>query len=355
MGSIVRYGIIGGGTMGQEHVQNIRLLPDAELAAVADPHGPSLDVVRALTDGPLETYDDYRVMLEDAALDAVIIATPNYTHVNVLDDVLKTDKAILVEKPLCTTLEDCRRIEQAVRCRPGLVWVAMEYRYIPPVSRLIEEVRKGTAGKLRMLSIREHRFPFLEKVGDWNRFARNTGGTMVEKCCHYFDLMRLIVQDRPVRIYASGAQDVNHLDERYDGEVPDIIDNAFVIVDFEKGCRAMLDLCMFAEAAPNQEEIVATGDLGRIACTVPDSDVVIGRRNPTRIEREHIPVDEQLLAAGHHHGSTYFAHQAFLKALSNGGQAEVSVHDGLYSVAMGLAAEKSIVEGRPIKMTELGL
>ncbi len=351
----IRYGIIGGGTMGQEHVQNIRLLPDAELAAVADPHGPSLDAVKELVDGSVEIYDDYRVMLEKSSLDAVIIATPNHTHFDVLGDVLKTDKAILVEKPLCTTLADCRRIEKAAQARRELIWVAMEYRYIPPVSRLIEEVHKGTAGQLRMLAIREHRFPFLEKVGDWNRFAGNTGGTLVEKCCHYFDLMRLIVGDRPVRIYASGAQDVNHLDERYGGESPDIIDNAFVIVDFEKGCRAMLDLCMFAEAAPNQEEIVATGNLGRIACTVPDSEVVIGRRNPTRMAREHVAVDRAVLAAGHHHGSTYFAHLAFLKALRTGGQAEVSAMDGLHSVAMGLAAEQSIVEGRPIEMSELGL
>jgi predicted dehydrogenase len=48
-----------------------------------------------------------------------------------------------------------------------------------------------------MLTIREHRFPFLSKVGDWNRFNRNTGGTFVEKCCHFFDLMRLILKLGP--------------------------------------------------------------------------------------------------------------------------------------------------------------
>ena len=59
---------------------------------------------------------------------------------------------------------------------------------------MIEEIHKKTIGELKMLSIREHRFPFLVKVNDWNRFAKNTGGTLVEKCCHFFDLMRLIVQ-----------------------------------------------------------------------------------------------------------------------------------------------------------------
>ena len=101
-----------------------------------------------------------------------------------------------------------------------------------------------------MLHIRERRWPFLPKVGDWNRFARNTGGTMVEKCCHFFDLMRLITGDELVRVYGSGAQDVNHLEERYGGAARDIIDNAFVTVYFAGGDRALLDLCMFAEASP---------------------------------------------------------------------------------------------------------
>jgi predicted dehydrogenase len=135
------------------------------------------------------------------------------------------------------------------------VWVAMEYRYIPPVQRLIEAVHAGETGVPRMISIREHRFPFLKKVGDWNRFEAKTGGTLVEKCCHFFDLMRLIARAEPVRVYASGSADVNFRDEDYDGRRPDILDNAFVVVDFDNGLRAMLDLCMFAEGSNWQEAI----------------------------------------------------------------------------------------------------
>ena len=117
-------------------------------------------------------------------------------------------------------------IAKAAEDYPALFWVGLEYRYMPPVTRFIERVQAGETGAVRMMSIREHRFHFLPKVGDWNRFNRNTGGTLVEKCCHFFDLMNLIADSRPVRVMASGAQDVNHLDESYDGEVPDILDNA---------------------------------------------------------------------------------------------------------------------------------
>ena len=353
----VRYGIIGGGDMGREHIRNVALLDGAEVAAVADPFEPSLSAAHRLAGRNALPFADYRELLADAPVDAVVIATPNHTHAEVLGAVLETGKAILVEKPLCTTVEDCRRMEEAAaRRRGGLVWVGMEYRYMPPVTRLVEAVHRGAAGRLRMLHVREHRRPFLPKVGNWNRFARNTGGTMVEKCCHFFDLMRLVVRDEPVRVYGSGAQDVNHLDERYDGETPDVMDNAFVIVDFAGGCRALLDLCMFGEAAPAEEEIAATGDRGRVACTVPASELITGERTAGRRQQVTvIDVPPGPLAAGSHHGSTWFEHRAFLAALRDGTPPAVSLHDGLAAVAMGVAAERSIAERRPVEMAELGL
>ena len=90
------------------------------------------------------------------------------------------------------------------------VSVAMEYAHMPPVARLIEEVHAGTAGTPRMMAIREHRFPSLKKVGDWNRFNARTGGMLVEKCRHFFGLMRLTLRADPVRVYASAGADVNH-------------------------------------------------------------------------------------------------------------------------------------------------
>jgi len=210
--------------------------------------------------------------------DAVVIATPNHTHHDVLLDLLPTDLHLLVEKPLCTTVPDCRRVLDAAEGREAVVWVGLEYRYMPPVARLVREVRAGAVGRVRMVHLREHRFPFLPKVGDWNRFSRNTGGTLVEKCCHFFDLMAHIVGERPERVMASGAQDVNHLDERYDGEVPDILDNAYVIVEFPGGARGLLDLCMFAEGSAHQEEVVVVGDVGKVEAFLPDSTLRTGRR-----------------------------------------------------------------------------
>lgn len=81
--------------------------------------------------------------------------------------------------------------------------------------------------------------------------------------------MRLILADDPVRVMASAGQAVNHRDERYGGEAPDIWDHGYVIVDFARGARAMLDLCMFAEGSRYQEELAAMGPAGKIEAHVP--------------------------------------------------------------------------------------
>ncbi len=361
MGETIRYGIVGTGMMGAEHIRNIALLPDARVTAIADPVATSLgwarDALGAEADGVV-AFDSAEAFAEAAEVDAVVIASPNNTHRAVLTPLFERDLAILCEKPLATTIEDARWIAEASARHGAPVWTGMEYRYMPPAAAFIEQVRGGRIGTLRMLSIREHRFPFLVKVGDWNRFSRNTGGTMVEKCCHFFDLMRLIVQSEPVRVYCSGAHDLNHKDERYQGVAPDILDNSFTTVDFANGVRAMLDLCMFADGAEHQEEISATGDAARLDVLIPPGDLVfsprVGVRNPKAVTREHVAVDEAALSAGSHHGATYYQHQAFADAVRGLGPVAVTAEDGLRAVAMGAAAEISAREKRAVEMAELG-
>lgn len=349
----LRVGLIGSGMMGFEHIRNLALQDDLHFAALADPNPPSRKLGRKTAKHRIAEYENASEMLDQESLDAVIIASPNFTHAAILDEVLDRPLHVLVEKPLCTTLEDCDRVVAACADRAAITWVGMEYRYMPPVARLVAEIRGGFAGNLRMLAIREHRFPFLKKVDDWNRFNRNTGGTLVEKCCHFFDLMNLIVDREPLRVFASGAQDVNHLDETYGGETPDILDNAYVMVEYEGGVRALLDLCMFAEASRNEQEICATGDRGKIECFIPESLVVLGERKGRAMEEISIEVDKDVLEAGFHHGATYYQQRAFADAIREGRSADVDVQAGRKAVAIGVAAQQSIETGNPVELSSL--
>ncbi|MFQ6551937.1 Gfo/Idh/MocA family protein [Aestuariibius insulae] len=358
-----RYGLIGCGMMGQEHVRNVALLDGAEIARTYDPVS-DLSTSAASLAGTATTAASFDEIIRDETLDAFVIVSPNHLHVSQLQQIARHRQVpILVEKPLYTDPVDATEIEAFAKSYAAPIWVAMEYRYMPPVAALIERVEAVTGG-IRMLTIREHRFPFLPKVGNWNRFNGNTGGTLVEKCCHFFDLMRLVLKAEPVRVMASGGQDVNHLSEDIDGRTPDVWDNSYVIVDFDSGARAMLELCMFAEGSRFQEEIMAVGAAGKIEARVPGpgrfwpatlgdppvSELVTSPRSPMGPVRELLPINPDLLAAGDHNGSTFYQHQRFLDVVRGKGDVEVTLADGAAAVAMGLAAQKSATEGVVVSM-----
>ena len=353
----VRYGVIGTGMMGVEHIENINALDGTVVTAIADPDAGSRAAGLAAAGGDTIAFESHRELLDSGLCDVVVVVTPNHTHIDVMGDVLATDLHVLVEKPLCTTVDDCERLIELAERRPAgaITWVGLEYRYMPPAAELVRLVRDGVVGTPRMVSIREHRFPFLVKVGNWNRFTASTGGTLVEKTCHFFDLMNLILGERPIRVMASGSQDVNHLDEVYDGRPADMLDNAFVIVDYPSGARALLDLCMFAEATHNQEEMSVVGDAGKVEALIPENTIRIGRRGTHWIGGvESYTVDDDTIAhQGLHHGSSYVEHVRFLDAVRTGGEPEVTLEDGLWSVAMGVAAHRSIELGRPVAMAEV--
>ncbi|CAI5459369.1 unnamed protein product [Closterium sp. Yama58-4] len=406
----VRYGVVGSGMMGVEHIHNLAAMaarPDltggvaAQLVALADPHPPSqaaglaaaaragwTDVqVRAggggrggggvwgrtlisTGDGDECVFPDVHSLLASGSceVDALVVAAPNMTHAALLQAILRHPRRlhVLVEKPLATTVQGCDLVlalaAARARAAAGVVQVGLEYRFMPPVAALLREVRGGAVGRVHMVAIREHRFPFLHKVGAWNRFNANSGGTLVEKCCHFFDLMNLILHDTPTRVMASGGQSVNHLSEEYHGKVggkvSDILDNAYVIVEYQGGGRACLDLCMFAEGSRNEQEICVVGDRGKVEALVPEGIVRVGSREGGRqgvVTRTCS--DERIQYEGLHHGASFIEHLEFLRAITQGGEGPsqqlVGLEEGRLAVAMGVAAHVSINTGRPVLLADV--
>lgn len=363
----VRIGVIGTGMMGCEHIRNVAAVPNARVTAFSDPNEEPRGWARStLGDDNAVEFTDHRDLIASGLVDALIVASPNHTHRALLDDILSTDLPVLVEKPMCTTVDDCLAVVEAQSRRSAMTWVGLEYRYMAPIAGLVAEVATGSAGRVHMVSVREHRFPFLVKVDNWNRFSRNTGGTLVEKCCHFFDLMNLVVRTdaarrgdsapRPVRVMASGAQSVNHLDEWYDGERSDILDNAYVIVEYSDGARSMLDLSMFAEAGRHEQELSVVGDTGKIEAQVPGhGHITVGTRSTRGVREVPTPVSPEVGYLGAHFGASYVEVARFCDAITAGTAPEVGVDDGLWSVAVGAAAHRSIDEERPVTLAEFGL
>jgi len=349
----IRYGIIGTGMMGCEHIRNLAAMNDVDITAVADPNDEPRDwALKNCGDrfSP-RVHEDYREILDADDIDALVVASPNFTHIDVMRDIFATDKHVMLEKPMATTLADALEIDNAANHHKGVVWVGLEYRYIATINALLQHLSE--VGAIKMCAIREHRFPFLKKVGDWNRFNRNTGGTLVEKCCHFFDLMNQVVPGKPTRVTASGAQSVNHLDEVYNGEVPDILDNAYVIIEYDSGARAMLDLCMFAEGSRHEQNIAVTGDIGKLETTVPGDELYLSKREGKSGRSIAITMDERVKHTGFHHGSSFLEHREFIEAIREGKPPAVTTRDGLMSVLVGLAGQQSIETSQAVEIDSL--
>jgi len=350
----LNYGLLGCGMMGQEHIRNIQLLENCHVHAIHEPDESMREAVSKLVPDVFfhASLDD---LVNDPQLDCLVIVSPNYMHIDQLKQIVAIRTLpILVEKPLATNPDDEAVVKELQATYAAPIWVAMEYRYMPPLARFIELCNEVTGG-VRMLTIREHRFPFLEKVNDWNRFNKYSGGTLVEKCCHFFDLMRLVLNAEPTRVMASGAQMVNHLDEIYDGQRSDIWDAAYAIFDFDNGAKSMLELSMFAEGSEFQEHITAVGPKGKLECLIPgptrfwpshlgappEPRLVISPREPSGASVIEVSVDEELLAAGDHHGSTFYQHQGFRRVVLGEQKPEVTLSDGWLAVKMGMAAQQA--------------
>jgi len=350
--------IVGAGMMGREHLRVSQLLGWADVQGIVDPDGGSLEWAcsdwRLLTDAPLTIYRDLSEACLHDAVDAIVIATPNHTHRDVLHAVAESGKPLLLEKPMATTLADAMDIVNLAREYPAVIQLGMQYRFKAQYVEALQAVAKSTLGQVKTVAMSEYRPPFLDKVDQWNKFNRYSGGTLVEKCCHYFDLINVVAQSRPRRVYASGGRAVNFLDFEWRGELSDIDDHAMTIIDYDNGVRASFTLNMFCQEL--YEELVVVGERGRLVASEhasfqPDtaSKAELLVEVPDHPAYRGVPVGyPDWIEASGHYGATFFEHIAFNLQLAGQAVDAATPEQALWSLIVASAAQHSIQIGREV-------
>jgi len=389
----IRCAILGCGMMGQEHVSYIMgYASQIRIDFLCDPFEDSLkkatEIMAKFRGDPLiEILDpclltDERDLLEHVDdIDLLVIASPNYLHTPSLLRWGVYDLTILVEKPVAVSRQQHDQL-RALSSSPewkARLWVAMEYRYIPAIAKLLALTPE--IGDLKMVTIRENRYPFLHKIGKWNRDRAKTGDTLVEKCCHFFDLFRLIAKKEAIlpKVKTLAQRGFNYQDEPNKFEVP-IIDSAYVMMPFENnpnqqnvsnsiGC---LELCMFSEGSRHQEEIIVTGTKGRLEAYLPENKVYRFLRPnhelwsdrsipppPSSIHRQvydcsnvreiHSIEGKIPTHGGYHYSSTAIEWYHLLNEIKRFEETgefspHVSLDDGLRAVEMGIEATARLAE-----------
>jgi myo-inositol 2-dehydrogenase / D-chiro-inositol 1-dehydrogenase len=355
-GRRLRLVLIGAGAMGAEHVETTHAVGQADIVGVFDPNPNSVEFTlrRAADSSGVKIFDSLEAAAADESVDGYIVATPNHTHWEVVQTLMTSGKPLLLEKPMAANLEDAVAITEAAAAYSAAIFLGLEYRYKPYLQELVYEVHeRRTAGDVRMVTIIEHRCPFLNKWKQWNKFSEFSGGTLVEKCCHYFDLFNLLTGSRPARVFASGAQDVAYKDFVYEGRRSDIIDNAYVIVEFESGARACLDLCMFLPHGCREHISVSGSHATIYGYDNPNErlEVVAASGQLDRTVKPRARAN--IAGTGSHSGSTFYEHVEFYRCIRDGTPPPVTVLDGLWSMVIGLMAEESIREKRPIELPDV--
>jgi len=361
----VRYGLIGAGQMACGHLGCIRAIPDIELVAVADTSEKSLNVFRHClkdpqilkspgkglmeryreveamppppVDGEVKLLSDYRELLEMDEVDAVLIATPDWTHVDIVADALAADKHVLSEKPGATSHEQLRKLEEVVSQADRVYQVGLECRYLPAFAKMRRLIEEDAIGQPRMVWCIEFRGPFLEKRGNWIMFQDKTGGVFVEKTCHFFDLMTWFADSRPKKVIAVASRDV--ITDIY-GVEPDIFDNGWVIVEYENGAKGMLGLCMFSH---HPLSVGVVGDSGKMEGFFSTQKIAYSKRGQAATEID-AQVDEETSKLSHG-GGVYLEHLAFIDSIRNDRTPLTGLDAAKWSTLVGLAAEESARNG----------
>jgi predicted dehydrogenase len=360
-----KFNVIGSGMIAQEHMRVTMLEGRGTIHGIYDRSQHSINQAQKMfgelyPDIDLKVYDDLTSACNDPEVDGLIICTPNYAHIEIVREAVKSGKHILMEKPMVTTLEDAYEMKKIAESYKATFQVGLQYRYKAIYTEARKEALDNKAlGDIKTISIVEHRVPFLDKVDQWNKFSEYSGGTLVEKCCHYFDLFNLFAQSKPKYVYAVGGQNVNFVDFEYKGKKSDILDNAIVTVVYENGVKCSFNLCMFAPMF--YEEITICGDEGRIRAYenenyLPEEgsqthfEMMCAAHRPSVISTPCYP---KIIQSSGHTGGTYFEHRYFIDNIEGKETDTATIEEGFWSVVVGIAAEESALTGEIVYIDEL--
>lgn len=218
-----RYVIIG--ASGRGYMMFARKLfdnhkEDAKIVAVCDPNPVRSEYYRKKTYEDIKIYTDFDLMLDEEKPDGVIVTTVDCHHHEYIIKALDLGYDVYTEKPMTTTEENCLAIREAERRSGKRVTVTFNCRFMPYYARIKEIISSGAIG--RPLAI-NYIYSLNTKHGGeyymrWHRMMKNSGGMLVHKSTHHFDIANWLFDDEPVSVTAQATRQYYGMDDRPHGE-----------------------------------------------------------------------------------------------------------------------------------------
>lgn len=189
---MVRMALIGAGKMGLSHLAIARAHPQVEIVAVCDASRYLLDILEKYSG--FKTYTDYKVMLANEKLDAVIIATPSRSHGEIVRAALDLNLHVFCEKPFCLDIAEGKSLAELAAAKKRVNMVGYHYRFVGVFQEARRLLSLGALGKLHAVRAEAYGPVVLKpKGGTWRSSKAEGGGCLHDYASHAIDLLNYLV------------------------------------------------------------------------------------------------------------------------------------------------------------------
>ncbi len=330
-------GIIGAGRIGKVHMQSITYnVPTAKVLGITDVFK---DGLQDLADkyGIEKVYDDYKEMLADKDIDAVLVCSSTDTHADISIEAAKAGKHVFCEKPVDLTPEKVQAVIDAVAEAGVKLQVGFNRRFDHNFAQVRNLINEGKVGNLELIKItsRDPEPPPAE-------YAAVSGGMFLDMTIHDFDMARFLAGSDVTEVYASATC----LVDPAIGEAGDV-DTAIINLKFENGALGVIDNSRRAAYGYDQR-IEVFGTLGA-AMAANDTPT-----NVTIMNSDGVTTDKPLYFFLERYMQSFRDEMVqFVDAVLNDKPTPTTGLDGLNSILVALAAKKSVKEARLVKISEI--
>ena len=335
MSDQIRIGIIGAGRIGKIHTRNLAFhVADADVVAISDVFADAAKQCAAECGIP-KAVTDHRKILDDPDVDAIFVCSSTDTHAQMIIEGAEAGKHIFCEKPIDYDLARIDRALEAVDTAGVSLQIGFNRRFDPSFKRAQDMVREGKIGMPHVIKITS-RDPEPPPIS----YVKVSGGMFLDMTIHDFDMCRYLGGENVTEVYAVGGS----LVEPEIGKAGDI-DTGIVTLTYENGAYCVID---------NSRQAVYGYDQ-RIEIFGSEGCIVVGNRAPhegTLYQRDTVqsPLPLYFFLERYQESFVEEARQ-FVTCIKKNIPTLVSGIDGKIPVIMGLAAQQSLKEHRPVKIS----
>lgn len=320
--------VIGAGRIGRIHANKLSSLKQVNLMAISDVYEEN--ALKLANDLCVEIVEkDYKKILENDKIDAVIICSPTNTHAQIIIDAANAGKHIFCEKPIALELEKIDMALEAVKKAGVFLEIGFNRRFDPSFKKARDMIAKGEIGEPHLVRItsRDPEPPSID-------YVKNSGGLFLDMSIHDFDMARYLLGEEVTEVMAAG----NCLIDPAIGEVGDI-DTAIITFKYENGALGAID---------NSRKAVYGYD-NRIEVFGTEGSIAVGHKKPTEIvvnKKEGIIGEKPLYFFLERYEEAYQAEmEDFIAVINDSKNPLADGKDGKIAVQIAYAANKSLKKG----------